>query len=778
MTTDFSAAPQNPTQLRFEPTWESLKQYRTPDWFRDAKFGIYTHWGPMSAVPGHRGWYGRHMYMQEGAEWEGDYETHLRHFGHPSEFGYKDIIPLWTAENWDPDWLISLFKHAGARYFGAVAVHHDNFDAYDSTHQPWNSVNMGPKRDIVGEWKAAAVKHGLRFGVASHSDRSWSWFAPSFGADVKGPLEGVPYDGNLTKADGAGKWWNGYDPQDLYPLPHGPDEPADAAYVERWFKRTQELIEKYEPDLLYFDGPIPLVGVGDSGKTEDGRPLFEQPGMEIAAQFYNASLARHGGTLEAVLNIKRWGPDSVVYPGAVVMDTEKGVVDRLNPLPWQTDTSLAGTWFYNDDGKSELTAEVVVHNLCDIVSKNGNMMLNVALRADGTLPENERAILESVGGWLRVNGEAIYGTRPWMRFGEGPSRLAVGEFKQNTSPLTAQDIRFTQRDGKLYAIFMAWPEDGRLRIHSITTARSIKLIGSGATLVWENSLNGVIVQLPAEPVGSMAYALRIEGHQSLLARPNLVAWCLVPYDAKQRGPAERMAMLSRLGFDQYVWDWREQHLAELPEEIKASREAGISLRGAWLWIDERSDRPGALSEANRTVLNHARAAHLPLEFWVGFNANFFDGIPMDQRVAKGAAMVAYLSEQVARTGGTLALYNHGDWFGQPENQLAILDAVGDSTIGMVYNFHHELAQREQFGHSLQRMLPRLRAVNLTGLPSGKAGVFPLGSGEGERETLQLLIDAGFTGSLGILAHVEDADAEAILRANLEGFRGLAEALVP
>lgn len=383
-----SAAAIRCAEPTFEPTWRSLKAYETPDWFRDAKFGIYVHWGPMSAVKGHRGWYGRHMYMQEGAEWEGDYETHLETFGYPSEFGYKDIIPLWTAENWDPDALISLFKESGARYFGTVAVHRDNFDAYDSTYQPWNSVNMGPKRDVVGEWKAAAEKHGLRFGVASHSDRSWSWFAPSFGSDTKGPMKRVPYDGNLTSADGEGKWWEGYDPRDLYPRPHAEDEAADEAYRDNWFKGAKELVEKYEPDLLYFDGPMPMVGIGDGGTTEEGRPEFERYGLEIAALFYNQNMARTDGSLEAVLNIKSWGPGSVVDPGAVVVDMEKGGVDRINPYPWQTDTSLAGAWFYNGDGTTELTDTVVIHNLCDIVSKNGNMMLNAALKADGALPEN------------------------------------------------------------------------------------------------------------------------------------------------------------------------------------------------------------------------------------------------------------------------------------------------------------------------------------------------------------------------------------------------------
>jgi alpha-L-fucosidase len=506
----------NPTKTNFQPSWESLSRYEAPDWFRNAKFGIYMHWGPMTVVPGHGGWYGRHMYMQQNTEWGNDYAIHHRQFGHPSEFGYKDIIPLWKAEKWDPDELVSLYKKVGARYIACVAVHHDNFDCYNSSFQPWNSVNMGPGRDIVGEWRKAVLKYGLKFGVTSHCDRSWTWFSTSYGSDSTGSLKGVPYDGNLTMNDGRGKWWEGYDPRDLYNRPHKPTEPADSAYLSRWFRRTMELIDNYRPDLIYFDGPIPLVGT-NSPKGENGRPVHEKYGLEIVSHFYNANREWHLGKPEAVVTVKSWGPGSVYDQNAVVMDVEKGSVNHIREKPWQTDTSIPGTWFYNGSGTAELSDTVIVHNLCDIVSKNGNMMLNVGLRPDGTLPDDERSILEGIGRWLQINGEAIYETRPWKIFGEGITRVREGEFNQNTKPFTSMDIRFTTRDKVLYAIVLGWPQNREVLIKTLNTPsehfprkiRSIKMLGSETKIIWERDLNGLTVRFPEMPPCQFAYVLKI-----------------------------------------------------------------------------------------------------------------------------------------------------------------------------------------------------------------------------------------------------------------------------
>jgi len=504
-------------ELKFQPTWESLAQYQAPEWFRDAKFGIYMHWGPMTVVPGNSGWYGRHIYMQYNNEFGNDYAIHVKNFGHPSVFGYKDIIPMWKAENWDPDAIVKLIKEAGAKYVGCVAVHHDNFDCYNSSYQPWNSVNMGPKRDIVGGWKAAIEKQGLRFGVSSHSDRTWGWFSTSFGSDSTGPLKGHPYDGNMTLADGSGKWWNGYNPADLYTRPHSKYETADKAYCDKWLRRTLELIDKYQPDFIYFDGPVPIVGAGRK-KDSSGRPELEKYGLEVVSHFYNSNIKKYNGGLEAVVTIKSWGEGSIKDNRVAVQDIEKGGVKEIQDLPWQTDTSLPPGWFYNGSEKSELSDTVVIHNLCDIVSKNGNMMLNIGLRPDGTLPENEREILKNIGKWFDINGEAIYGTRPWITYGEGPTGLVEGEFKQNTKPYTFEDIRFTAKENTLYAIVLGWPEKKTVKIRSLNSGQelwfgnisSIELLGNKGTIKWKRNENGLEIQFPDQNQCKFAYVLKIK----------------------------------------------------------------------------------------------------------------------------------------------------------------------------------------------------------------------------------------------------------------------------
>jgi sugar phosphate isomerase/epimerase len=260
--------------------------------------------------------------------------------------------------------------------------------------------------------------------------------------------------------------------------------------------------------------------------------------------------------------------------------------------------------------------------------------------------------------------------------------------------------------------------------------------------------------------------------QSLFAPANLLAWCIVPYDQKNRTPAERIAMLQRLGFTQYVWDWRQQHLKDLPEEIRLARENGIRLRAVWLWIDAQNDRVGRLSDANRAVIDAVTAAHLSVEFWVGINANFFESTDEAGRVRRGAAMVAYLRDQVAASGSTIALYNHGDWFGEPENEIKILQAAGDPSVGMVFNFHHAHPMIDAFPRLLPRMLPHLRAVNLNGMRPEGPKILPIGQGTREREMIRLLQQSGYAGPIGILGHVEDADVEVVLRRNLEGLRAL------
>lgn len=256
--------------------------YRVPEWFRDAKFGIWSHWGPQ-AVPGVGDWYARNMYFPKHE----NYRFHTNTYGHPSQFGYKDILPLFKAEKFDADAQMKLFKRAGAKCFFALANHHDNYDCFDSSYQPWNSVNIGPKKDLVGLWAKAAQQEGLRLGISVHNARSWYWWEPAHKSNTSGPLKGVPYDGSLTLADGAGKWWEGYDPQQLYCAPYKPGDKETPAYIQNWVNRTKEVINKYHPDVLYFD---------------DQHTRFERfgkPGMEVLSHFYNANQQWHGGKLEA-----------------------------------------------------------------------------------------------------------------------------------------------------------------------------------------------------------------------------------------------------------------------------------------------------------------------------------------------------------------------------------------------------------------------------------------------------------------------------------------------
>ena len=506
---------------KFSPNWESLSQYQTPDWFRDAKFGIWAHW-TAQCVPEQGDWYARKMYIQG----DHDYDYQVAHYGHPSVFGFKDIDNLWHAENWDPEKLMQLYKRAGAKYFVALANHHDNFDTFDSTYQPWNSVNIGPHKDIVGTWARVARENGLRFGVTSHASHAWAWFEVAQGHDKTGPLAGVPYDGLLTKADGVGKWWQGYDPQDLYAQNHTPGKGLvwdwdaskgasipDAAYCAKFFNRTIDLINKYHPDLLYFDDTIlPLYQV-DS-----------EIGLKIAAHFYNSNMQLHNGQLEAVLNGKNLEPDQ---RKSLVLDIERGRSNTIEPLPWQTDTCI-GNWHYQlsvFQHHRYKTAQTVIQTLCDIVSKNGNLLLNIPVKGDGTIDSDEIEFLEQMAAWMDVNSECIFSTRPFTIFGEGPpvtttsptttKSLGFNENKQR--PLGEHDIRFTTHGSTLYAIAMGWPQTGKLTIKTLAAhsdaypgdIQSISLLGSDSKLTWTRDDAGLTINLPDAKPCDYAYAFKI-----------------------------------------------------------------------------------------------------------------------------------------------------------------------------------------------------------------------------------------------------------------------------
>jgi len=464
---------------KFQPTWESLKQYQCPEWFRDAKFGIWAHWGPQ-CEPEDGDWYARFMYI-EGSDQN---KFHVEHYGPPSRFGFKDVIHEWKAENWDAGKLMALYKRAGAQYFFALANHHDNFDNWNSRYQLWNSVNVGPKKDLIGGWARAARENGLRFGVSVHAAHAWTWYEPSQGADKTGPFAGVPYDGKLTKADGQDQWWDGLDPQDLYAQNHARSRDSnnpraihsqwnwgngaslpDQAYCDKFYNRTVDLINKYHPDLIYFDDTaLPLWPVSDAG-------------LKIAAHFYNSNTKWHDGTNEAVLFGKILDAEQ---RRCMVWDIERGQANEIEPQPWQTDTCL-GNWhydrgLYNRNGYKN--ARTVIQTLADVVSKNGNLLLNVPVRGDGTIDDREIKVVEGIAAWMDVNKESIFGTRPWKVFGEGPASggaaLSAQGFNEGKGkPFTAQDVRFTSKGDTLYAIVLGWPTNGV----------SIKSLGKSAGLL-------------------------------------------------------------------------------------------------------------------------------------------------------------------------------------------------------------------------------------------------------------------------------------------------------
>ncbi len=502
----------------FKPDWNSLAHYQTPEWFRDAKFGIWAHWGPQ-CQPEHGDWYAHYMYDQSHA----DYKSHLVEYGHPSTNGFKDVIHVWKAEHFDPDKLLAFYKKNGAKYFMAMANHHDNFDLFNSKCQPWNSVAIGPRKDLIGGWAAAARKNGLRFAVSVHCAYAWTFYETSRRADANGPLAGVPYDGTLTKADGKGRWWDGLDPQDLYAQNHALGKTLDwdpaqganspeAAYMEKFFNRTKQLWDDYHPDQIYFDDEVlPFHKVADG------------VGLTLASHFYNSSIELHGRN-EAVINGKML---SEVQRQAMVYDMERGKASRILPQPWQTDTCL-GSWHYDRailQHHRYKTAPTVIRMLADIVSKNGNLMLSVPLQRDGQPDSDEIKILGEIGDWLRINGDAIYATRPWKRYGEGPMtgmndrHWSGGQSDVQNKPFTAEDIRFTQsKNGQtLYAIVLAIPADGKITVKSLASNSphwpgkigSVRMLGVEGELEFTRDENGLQVALPQQLPSRVALALII-----------------------------------------------------------------------------------------------------------------------------------------------------------------------------------------------------------------------------------------------------------------------------
>jgi alpha-L-fucosidase len=456
----------------FTGTTESLQHYQFPAWYGEAKFGIWSHWGPQSGVE-QGDWYARNMYIQGQRQ----YDWQVATYGHPSKVGYKDLVPQFKGAAWDPDHLMDLYVKAGAKYFFSMGVHHDGFDMWNSKHQPrWNAVATGPKRDIVGLYAAAARKRGLKFGVSEHLSNSYSWLAVSHLSDSTGPLAGVSYDGvDPAYADLY---------HDLTP------EPADFAKTtkamsrvapDKWkmeyYLRVKDLVDQHQPDMLYTDGGIP----------------FDTYGLSTVAELYNVNARRNGGRVEAVYFTKT--PEDLAHGGVGALDRERGVLDGISPVPWQTDTCI-GEWHYRRGAKYK-SAKKVVDLLVDIVSKNGNLLLNFPLPNSGQLDPEEMKTLEG-----------IYASKPWKIYGEGPSTKVVagGGFNEGKKPdLGDDDIRYTTKGPTLYAFVQGWPGTtmllpalGTASAQSPAKVQAVALLGGASSLKFTQSPEGLRITLPEQ----------------------------------------------------------------------------------------------------------------------------------------------------------------------------------------------------------------------------------------------------------------------------------------
>ena len=461
----------------FAASWESLKSYQVPSWYTGGKFGIFIHWGVYS-VPAFRSeWYPRNMYQQGSPE----FEHHVATYGPHARFGYKDFIPQFRAEHFNSEAWADLFQEAGARYLVAVAEHHDGFAMYDCTSSRWTATKMGPCRDVLGELAAAVRRRGLVFGVSSHRAEHW-WFmdgGKQFDSDVQDPRHADFY-GPAQPA-----------PRDHFSLD---ESPPDEAFLDDWLQRTCELVDKYQPQIVWFDWWIQ-------------HRAFAPYLPRFAAYYYNRGAEWAKGV---AINYK-----FDAFPeGAAVYDIERGQLAGTRPLIWQTDTSLScKSWGYIE-GDEFKSATSIVHDLVDIVSKNGCLLLNIGPRADGTVPEEAAGVLRELGRWLALNGDAIYGTRPWRVFGEGPTKLIPGHMKEREQqPFTARDIRFTRRGEILYAICLGWPER-EWRIESLKSSAGrverVSLLGGRERISWTQTTDCLAVKVPNRTPCQHAYTLRID----------------------------------------------------------------------------------------------------------------------------------------------------------------------------------------------------------------------------------------------------------------------------
>jgi len=591
---------------KFDNNWQSLEQWECPEWFQDAKFGLWAHWGPQCQANS-GDWFGRYMY---GEETYYDYQRGASFKS--SEYGFKEFCRDWKAEKWDPEAIIAKYEKVGAKYFLALANHHDNFDCWDSPYQEWNSVNMGPKRDLGGEWAQAARKHGMKFGMSVHADHAWTWFeiGRKWG-DVR-----------LTKADGKGKWWEGYDPNELYAQAHetvssgwdnmgnihsqwnwvnGASIP-DEAYKTKLQNRCRQMINHLQPDMIYFDDTVlPFYGCDN------------QWGQDFLAYYYNYMSGLNGGGDPNVVCCGKVLPD---YQKEVMLwDVERGIPDRPQKKPWQTDTCIGG-WHYslpdywNGAYKSAAT---VVRMLIDIVSKNGNLALSVPLRGDGSYDEKEAAVLDGIQAWMEINGESIYGTRVWWDcFGEGPlaeaSNALNGQGFNEGQNYSNEDVRYvTSKDGSIiYATIMAWPEAGEFTMKAFSPLKasfhglveSVYLLGYGE-VPFKLGAQGLVIDVPGKHPNEIAPAFRITFKEGSLSDAQVLQMLIEGLDqlgdeAKQNSSYTNSGKYNTIKVNKLIEAVEKAKAADMNNaaDVKAAKEAlakayqdfennGQNQSGAW-----------------------------------------------------------------------------------------------------------------------------------------------------------------------------------------------------
>ncbi|MBP5536979.1 MAG: alpha-L-fucosidase [Bacteroidales bacterium] len=473
--------PLKPETGLYTSDWDNLSRYyNVPEWWRDAKLGAWSHWDPQSAAED-GDWYARGMYMQNSPQ----YKYHLEHYGHPSEYGYKDLCNDWVIDLWDPDDLMQLYIRMGARYFLAMGNHHDNFDCWDSAYQPWNSVNVGPKKDIVGIWKETARKYGMPFGIGFHATpaRTYGQFMPvRFRSDRSGPYQGVPYDAYLTKEDGEGKWWEGLDPKDLYgPEHHDGRNSLETPFADQFMWRVDDAIRKYQPDMIYFD-----EHAGDSQIDLGINMGLGRFTPQILENFYNIALEREEGNRQVVATFKGVGgrydsfqnnPELLpLVDRSLVKSTEFFTEDQIMAFPFQTEVSLQ-EWHYMQGAPYRSAAEIILR-LMQNVSRNGSLLLNITQRGRGNIDDEARQICEDIGVWMRTNAEAVYGSRPFDTWGD-------------------ENVLFTRNNGRIYVTLIDWDGSEKLIEQlasgsaSVSKIRKVRILGDRTKVKFKQTPEGL-----------------------------------------------------------------------------------------------------------------------------------------------------------------------------------------------------------------------------------------------------------------------------------------------